>query len=462
MLKRQGIEHEVLNAKNHEREAAIIAQAGRPGAVTIATNMAGRGVDILLGGNAEGLARDELRRKGIDLTTVEPDVWDATLAEMRKIVRANRGRVIEKGGLHIVGTERHESRRIDNQLRGRAGRQGDPGSSRFFVSMQDDLMRRFGGQNVANLMERFGLEDDMPIEAGVVSKSIETAQSKVEGYNFDIRKHVLEYDDVVNQQREIIYAQRHRILTSPSLKENILSMVREELTDLVDQYTAAEYSEDWDLSALHNAVRAIMPLPATMNASSWEGKDPDDLIEMFYKLAEEYYDQKQESIGEEHFHMIERLVMLDVVDRLWVRHLTALDALRTGIGLRAFGQQDPLVAYKREALDMYEMLVVEIQREIAHRIFHIDIVPERTIRPKNLQATHQSLDSQTTATGAGEAAAREPVRVEKRPGRNDPCWCGSGKKYKQCHMRSDNNQLAPAESDTNGQPRKGSKQKQRS
>jgi preprotein translocase subunit SecA len=438
LLNRQGINHEVLNAKNHEREATIITQAGRPGAVTIATNMAGRGVDILLGGNPEGLARDNLRKQGVDLTTVEPEVWEAALAEAKALVKEDRQKVVAQGGLHVVGTERHEARRIDNQLRGRSGRQGDPGSSRFFVSMQDDLMRRFGGQNVANLMERFGLEDDMPIEAGVVSKSIETAQTKVEGHNFDIRKHVLEYDDVVNQQREIIYAQRRRILTSPSLKENILSMVHDELEGLVRQYTAAEYSEDWDVAALYNTVRAILPLPATMTSESWRMQTPEELIEMFHTLADEHYEEKEKQIGLETMRQIEKLVMLDTVDRLWVRHLTALDALRTGIGLRAYGQQDPLVAYKREALDMYQMLVQEIQETIVRMIYHLELPPQRRPRPRNLQARHASMDGQMATAGAGEAQSRTPVRAIKRPGRNDPCWCGSGKKYKHCHMRSDN------------------------
>ncbi|MEM7028907.1 MAG: SEC-C metal-binding domain-containing protein [Chloroflexota bacterium] len=439
MLNKRKIKHEVLNAKNHEREATIITQAGRPGSVTIATNMAGRGVDILLGGNPEGLARDQLRRQGIDLTEVEPGVWDEALAEATATVESDSKKVHELGGLHVIGTERHEARRIDNQLRGRAGRQGDPGSSRFFVSMQDDLMRRFGGQNVANLMERFGLEDDMPIEAGVVSRSIETAQTKVEGHNFDIRKHVLEYDDVVNQQREIIYAQRKRILTSPSLKENILSMVYDEIDGLVNQHTIEEYSEDWDVAGLYNAVRTIIPLPATMTSESWRLMEREELTETFHDLVDAHYQEREEHIGAEVLRQIEKLVMLETVDRLWVRHLTALDSLRVGIGLRAYGQQDPLVAYKREALDMYEMLVAEIQQTVTSRILRLEVAPQQREEPKNLQARHDSLASQTTATaGAGQEQSRTPIRVTKRPGRNDPCWCGSGKKYKSCHMRTDN------------------------
>lgn len=437
LLKRNGVPHQVLNAKNHEKEATIIAQAGRSGEVTIATNMAGRGVDILLGGNPEGIARDMLRRQEVDLATVEPAVWKHALATATANIAKDRAKVLELGGLHVVGTERHEARRIDNQLRGRAGRQGDPGSSRFFVSLQDDLMRRFGGQNVAQLMERLGVDDDMPIEAGVVSKSLETAQGKVEGYNFDIRKHVLEYDDVVNQQREIIYAQRNRILTSLSLKENIMSMVDDHLQGLVISHTAG-FEEDWDLAGLHREVRAIMPLPPTLTSTSWVGKKQDELIDLLQDLAEELYEVKEKELGEANMRQVERQVMLNTVDRLWVHHLTALDALRTGIGLRAFGQQDPLVAYKKEAHEMYDMLVQEIQREVVTKIYHnLDRVLEMlTYQPKAVEAQHTSMTPQVGSAGTN-GKNRTPVKAEKRPDRNDPCWCGSGKKYKNCHLHSD-------------------------
>ncbi|MFQ5578440.1 MAG: SEC-C metal-binding domain-containing protein, partial [Anaerolineae bacterium] len=458
LLDRHGISHQVLNAKHHEKEATIIAQAGQPGAVTIATNMAGRGVDILLGGNPEGLAREKLRRQEIDLTTLEPAAWQQALAEAEAAIEQDRQKVLGLGGLHIVGTERHEARRIDNQLRGRSGRQGDPGSSRFYVSLQDDLMRRFGGQNVARLMERLGVEDDMPIEAGLVSKSLETAQGKVEGYNFDIRKHVLEYDDVVNQQREVIYAQRSRILNSPNLKENILSMVDDQLQQLVMLYTAAEYEEDWDLAGLYNAARAVMPLPPTITSQSWAGKSQPELIECFQELAEEIYDAKEQQIGPENLRQIEKLVMLDSVDRLWVRHLTALDALRTGIGLRAYGQQDPLVAYKREAHEMYTMLVQEIQRDVVSKIYHVELLPERTHQPRNIQTIHSSA---TPQVGGANGKSKGPIRVEKRPGRNEPCWCGSGKKYKHCHERQDRQGVTSpqASAPTRRQPRRGKKRR---
>jgi len=362
------------------------------------------------------------------------------------------------GGLHVIGTERHESRRIDNQLRGRSGRQGDRGSSRFFVSLQDDLMRRFGGQNVANLMERFGVDDDIPIEAGVVSKSIETAQGKVEGHNFDVRKHVLEYDDVVNQQREVIYAQRNRILTSPSLKENIQSMVDNQLTQLVMEHTAADYEEDWDLVGLYNAIRAIIPLPPTMTSQSWGDHSSEELIEIFQEIAEEQYEVKEERMGTEALRQIEKVLMLDAVDRLWVRHLTALDSLRTGIGLRAFGQQDPLVAYKREAHEMYGMLVEEIQRDIVSKIYHVELAPQQAPRPKNIQATHASFSAREENQPTN-GKNRTPIKVEKRPGRNAPCWCGSGKKYKVCHMKSD--KMGGSAPSASKQPAKQGKKRRR-
>ncbi len=449
LLHRHGVDHQVLNAKQHEREALIIAQAGVPGAVTIATNMAGRGVDILLGGNPEGMARDQLRREEIDLTEIPslawndvldmlrrgqdptrkyPDRWAQVLAEKYALCEQNKRKVVDLGGLHVVGTERHEARRIDNQLRGRAGRQGDPGSSRFFLSLQDDLMRRFGGQRVASIMESLGVEDDVPIEAGLVSKSIESAQTRVEGYNFDIRKHLLEYDDVVNQQREVIYAQRRRILSNPNLRNTIFDMVTEELQRLVAAATSSEDPDEWDLVTLHNAVRAIMPLPATMTATRWHSMDPAEIEEELLELAGRLYDEKEKSLGSEVMRQLERVVMLRVVDTLWVRHLTDLDVLREGIGLRAFGQQDPLVSFKREAHDMYDQLRGAIQHDIVHAVYHAQVVTAP--QPRQVRALHPSSD------GDGDAA-RRPVRSDKHPGRNDPCWCGSGKKYKQCHMRQD-------------------------
>jgi preprotein translocase subunit SecA len=447
LLKRRGVPHEVLNAKHHEREALIITQAGVPGAVTIATNMAGRGVDILLGGNFEGMARDQLRKEEVDLTEIPsaawneavemlragedptdryPTRWAEVLAEKHAVCQQNRDRVVEMGGLHVVGTERHDARRIDNQLRGRAGRQGDPGSSRFYLSLKDDLIRRFGGQRVAGLMETLGVEDDIPIEAGLVSKSIESAQTRVEGYNFDIRKHLLEYDNVVNQQREVIYAQRRRILSSPNLRDSIMPLIIEELQNAVASATASEDPDEWDLGATHGTARAIVPLPATMTTARWERMEPDDIEEELLDLAERLYDEKERSIGPDAMRQLERAVMLRVVDNLWVRHLTDLDVLREGIGLRAFGQQDPLVAFKREAYEMYNQLLGSIQHDIVHAIYHAQLVAMPQPRP--MRAVHPS--------SSGDGGPR-PARSKRTIGRNDLCWCGSGKKYKHCHMRED-------------------------
>jgi len=440
LLERQGVKHEVLNAKNHEREASIITQAGRPGMVTIATNMAGRGVDILLGGNPEGLARDELRRKGEDLTQVEPQVWAETLAKWTERCVKDREKVLRLGGLHVVGTERHDARRIDNQLRGRSGRQGDPGSSRFYISLQDDLMRRFGGQSVSNLMERFGVEDDVPIEAGIVSKSIENSQTKVEGHNFDIRKHLLKYDDVINQQREVMYAERRRILGSASLKESIQTLIEDKISGLVSSFTVGNFPEEWDLAALHSEIRTIMPLPPTLTSAEWSKLSRDELEDQLLDMTDHNYEELENEVGSEQMRSLEKQLMLRVVDTLWVRHLTALDALREGIGLRAFGQQDPLVAFKKEAFEMFGQLRDAIKNDVVRTIFHIAVVkPKEAPRPKNIQAIHPSAAaaSRQVETPGATPQTPVPVRVNKTPGRNDLCWCGSGKKYKHCHQKLD-------------------------
>jgi preprotein translocase subunit SecA len=438
LLRRKGVPHNVLNAKQHEREAGIIAQAGRPGTVTIATNMAGRGVDILLGGNPDGTARERLRKEEIDLATLSEDdpVWLQALTEAKAEVERDRQRVIEAGGLHVLGTERHEARRIDNQLRGRAGRQGDPGSSRFFVALDDDLMRRFGGQSVANIMERFGLEEDVPIEHGMVSKAIENAQVRVEGYNFDIRKHVLQYDDVVNKQREIIYAQRRQILNEPSMRPTILGMIEDELRKLVDLITTDNESgramglerEEWDLDALAGEVNKVLPLPDRFDPEQWRPLNARELADELVAMAEKAYDERERSIGEADMRRLERLVMLRIVDNRWIRHLTDLDELREGIGLRAFAQQDPLVAYKREASEMYGELVESISHDIAYSIFHVQLMARPPAPPVRQMVTNRS-----------DGGSSQPVRASSKGqlGRNDPCWCGSGKKYKQCHMRDD-------------------------
>ncbi|MBC8263802.1 MAG: SEC-C domain-containing protein [Anaerolineales bacterium] len=426
MLRRKGIPHQVLNAKYHEREAVIITQAGRPDAVTIATNMAGRGVDIKLGGDPEGLAREDLRRQGMDLTTVSQQQWAEALAQAQAICKQGREKVLELGGLHILGTERHEARRIDNQLRGRSGRQGDPGSSRFYVSLEDELMRRFGGERVKGFMEWAGMEEDIPIEHDLITKTIGNAQTRVEGHNFDIRKHLLEYDDVVNKQREIIYQQRHQVLSEENLKPIIMDMIHEELARLVALHTAG-YTEDWDLEALQASLRTIMPLPASLTPSHWRKLTPQEIEEQMLDLAERLYEEKERQLGAEDMRHVERLVMLRTVDNLWIRHLTGLDNLREGIGLRAYGQQDPLMAFKKEAHEMYAELLGAIQRAIVGDIYRVSLVREPQPRPMREMRT--SVEAQR---------APQPVRTAGATvGRNDPCPCGSGKKYKHCCMRKE-------------------------
>ncbi len=458
LLEKRGIPHQVLNAKYHEKEAQIIAQAGRPGSVTIATNMAGRGVDILLGGNPEGLTRDQLRREGFDLTTIRtadwddalkilraggdpterfPERWAEVLAEKYALCKQDHVKVWQLGGLHVLGTEHHEARRIDNQLRGRAGRQGDPGSSRFYVSLEDELMRRFGGESVSGLMDKLGIDENMPIEHGMVTKAIANAQVKVEGYNFDIRKHVLEYDDVVNKQREVIYSQRRRILRE-NMRPTILSMVEDELERLVNSFAGARDPESWDLDGLYDAVRSLMPLPPDESPRKWSQMSASEMLNHLAEIAYRTYEAKEADLGDEGMRKLERAVMLKAVDERWVRHLTDLDALREGIGLRAFANIDPLVAYKKEAHEMYQALLADIEHDIVYTIYHVTLKqpPQRQVR--QVRAVHPSAGGD----GGGGAAQRRTRVGDRRMvppylGRNDPCWCGSGKKYKYCHMESD-------------------------
>ena len=459
MLKRRGIQHEVLNAKNHEREATIIAQAGRPGAVTIATNMAGRGVDILLGGNAEGLARDQLRKESIDLAEVPQHAWNECLdmlkrnqdpttvyntrwAEVLKQKWSDVDRDKEKvralGGLHVVGTERHEARRIDNQLRGRSGRLGDPGSSRFYLSLNDDLMRRFGGERISGLMSRMGVEDDVPIEAGLVSRAIENAQTKVEGHNFDIRKHVLLYDEVVNEQRNRIYDQRRRILTEASLKNSVETMIEEEIGALVDGFTASEHDDEWQLEELLAALRGVFPVPQDFSVEAWQGLDKNEISEFAVQMALDTYAAKETTLGEEVLRRAEKQIMLWAVDNRWVRHLTDLDRLREGIGLQAFAQVDPLVAYKREAFNMYSELMNDIRGDIVKSVFTVQVQQQQAQAPAPSPIAR---NIRTNRDGAGNGAKPQTVRKTGPDlSRNDPCWCGSGKKYKNCHMKSDQGQ----------------------
>ena len=347
-LTKRGITHEVLNAKQHEKEAYIVAQAGQPGAVTVATSMAGRGVDIILGGNPEGQDESEWQEK--------------------------HKKVVALGGLHVVGTERHEARRIDNQLRGRAGRQGDPGSSRFYVSLEDDVVRRFGGDRVKGFMEWAGMSEDTPIENKLVNRAIENSQVKVEGYYFDVRKHLVEYDDVVNKHRELIYGERRKLLEGADLKANILSMVRDELRDIVANCTAGEYGDGWDVNGLVGEVSTILPLPPALNAAALSQMRPKEIEGKLIAQAEAFYEQREKELGPENMRVVERLVMLRTIDGLWLEHLTAMENMRQGIGLQAVGQRDPLVAYKREGHSQFQNLLSAIRQGVAHTIYHVGLV----------------------------------------------------------------------------------------
>jgi len=395
LLKKKGIPHEILNAKQHEKEAYIVAQAGRPGAVTVATNMAGRGVDIILGGNpGDGEAKN----------------W-----------QKEHEKVVGLGGLHIIGTDRHEARRIDNQLRGRAGRQGDPGSSRFYVSLEDEIVRRFGGDRIKSFMEWAGMDEDTPIENALVNKSIEGAQVRVEGYNFDIRKHLVEYDDVANRHRELIYGERRKIISGADLKSNILSLVGDEIKNIVAAHTADEHGEGWDADGLLKKASAIFPIPPTFNAEVISRMKPKQIEEKLLELADILYDEKEKEIGPENMRAVERLVMLRIIDMLWVEHLTMMENMRQGIGLQAVGQRDPLVAYKREGHSLFQNLLATIQHDVVHSIYHVGITRRET--PPGPPAPVQ----------AGGNVNKHKMKVGgKKIGRNDPCPCGSGKKYKHC------------------------------
>jgi preprotein translocase subunit SecA len=443
----------VLNAKFHEREAEIVAQAGRSGAVTIATNMAGRGTDILLGGNPEMMAAEILHKKGTSVIDAAPEEYRVALEEAKRNCEEDREKVVAAGGLHIVGTERHEARRIDNQLRGRAGRQGDPGSSRFYLSLEDDLMRRFASDRVSSIMGRLGFDDDTALESGMVSRTIEGAQTRVEGYNFDTRKHVVEYDDVINRQRETIYHERERILRSDDLSPTILAMLGDEVHDLVAAATSSEFASEWNRDGLKVQLSAMVPtLTASDLAIIDEARDPAALEDALVGRGEEAYAGKQQEAGEQGLPVLERLVLLRVIDSLWVEHLTAVDDMRRGIGLRAYSQREPLNEFKIEAYRMFDELKSTIRHDVTHTIFRVSVVqppaqPVRRMQESRPDVTGDGVDGTlpggmsppgsaaavtSTAVGGGAVAPMSAQRSAKI-GRNDPCWCGSGKKYKKCH-----------------------------
>ena len=440
LLKRRGVKHEVLNAKYHDKEAEIIAQAGRLGAVTIATNMAGRGTDIVLGGNPTFLTKKEMKKLGYDESVINKvdaslegidregneelfaarEKYEELYKKYKEETKAEQEEVMKAGGLAIIGTERHESRRIDNQLRGRAGRQGDPGSSRFYISLEDDLMRLFGSERISSVVEKIGLEEDMPIEHKMLTKSIEGAQKKVEGRNFGIRKHVLQYDDVMNKQREIIYAERRRVLEGENLQEQIENMIHSLIEEGVMSYSQDGFDAERFVEYMYNL---FMPR-GSIEVSDIENLKTEQVIEKVFEIAMKIYNGKEERIGSDRMREVERVVLLQAVDSHWIDHIDAMDQLRQGIGLRAIGQQDPVIAYTDEGFNMLNEMNAHIKEDTIKYLFNITI--EEPVERK------QVIDVDHLSSNVDEDANSKTVRKEDTTGRNDDCPCGSGKKYKKC------------------------------
>ncbi len=403
LLKKKGIPHKVLNAKEHTKEGEIIARAGEPGAVTVATNMAGRGVDIVLGGSLDGQSEQE---------------W-----------QEQHNKIVGLGGLHIVGTERHEARRIDNQLRGRSGRQGDPGSSRFYVSLEDDIVRRFGGERIKGFMEWAGMDEDTPIENKLVNKAIADVQRRVEGYHFDMRKHLVEYDDVINKHRELIYDERRKILGGADLKANILTMVKEELQGMVAAHIADEHGVSWDIAGLIADVSTISPLPPTLNADALSEMKPKQMEDKLIEQAETLYEEREKELGAENMRVLERLVMLRTMDNLWIEHLTAMEHMRVEAGWQTLRQVRAVDAYKSEGYKQFQVLLATIQHDVVHTIYHVSLVKKEAAEPV------PSMMAQVAAGQGGGGSKQQQRTGGKKIGRNEPCPCGSGKKYKHCHGR---------------------------
>jgi preprotein translocase subunit SecA len=443
LLKKRGIRHEVLNAKYHEREAEIVAQAGRQSAVTIATNMAGRGTDILLGGNPDFLSKELLRKKGLDPATAPAEARQAALVEARRITEPEHEKVVGTGGLHIVGTERHESRRIDNQLRGRSGRQGDPGSSRFYLSLEDDLLRIFGSQRIQRIMDRLGMEEGEPIEHKLVTRAIATAQKRVENHNFEIRKHLLEYDDVMNKQREIVYGMRRQILDGASQADTIAEWIEDMVPATLDSFAGSDvHPEEWDLAGLNEALFHQFDIRVPASAYQ-EVTSRDGLNELVLDAVKSRYVERERELGDELMRALERHEMLIVIDTQWKDHLLSIDHLKEGIGLRGYGQRDPLTEYKKEAFDLFQDMAERVKAAVVERLFKVQVVREAPIAMPTMTARADTRESRGEMPSvAGEAPRPAPLAAAPRPaprtatgdkvGRNDPCPCGSGKKYKKC------------------------------
>ena len=438
LLTKKGVKHEVLNAKNHEKEAEIVAQAGRYKSVTIATNMAGRGTDIVLGGNPEHIAKTKLKDKvseeiaaqadGFD-DTDDPDVISARkiyknlLDKAKEDLKDENKKVIEAGGLAIIGTERHESRRIDNQLRGRAGRQGDPGTSRFYISLEDDLMRLFAGDKVKAIVDTLGLPEDEPLEHNMLTKSIETAQGRVEGRNFNIRKHVLQYDNVMNRQREVIYSERKKVLMGEDLRDYIFSMIEEIVDENMVVFTVDKYPENWDIEGYERFLSSLINSNVKLKIEDIESLTKEKLREITLNLIEKIYERKEEEFQPERFREIERVVLLKTVDSKWIDHIDAMDQLRQGISLRAMGNEDPVRAYTKEGFEMFEGLISSIKEDTVKILLRIQ--EKETIKRKSV--------AKVTGTNKDGAESKQQTVVKgEKVGRNDPCPCGSGKKYKKC------------------------------
>ena len=441
MLKKKGIKHEVLNAKNHEREAEIVAQAGKKGAVTIATNMAGRGTDIMLGGNAEYLAKARMRKEGMDealineatgfAETDNEDILNAREtyikynAEYKAAIKDEAEEVRQAGGLFILGTERHESRRIDNQLRGRAGRQGDPGESRFFISLEDDLMRKFGGEKVQSVMQTLGIEDDVPIENGFLTKTIESSQRKVEGRNFSIRKNVLDFDDVMSQQRMTIYSQRAKVLDGEDVSDYVKNMIKETIEENVKTYCSDEYPENWNFIGLREHFANMLTKEDDFNYTTDDLNNINrkDLIKLLQERADALYAEREALFGEENMREIERICLLKVVDTKWMDHIDAMEELKRGIYLRSYAQRDPVVEYRIEGFAMFDEMIASIREDTARLVLTVKVrLEEPPQREQVMKPDAENAGSHTTVKKSSS----------DRIGRNDPCPCGSGKKYKKC------------------------------
>ena len=447
-LLKEKVEHNVLNAKYHEREAEIVAQAGRKGSVTIATNMAGRGTDILLGGNPDFMAREFLKQDEIDPDEATDEQWRVAYAKAKRIVEDEHKEVVDLGGLHIIGTERHESRRIDNQLRGRSGRQGDPGSSRFFLSLEDDLMRIFAGDKVKALMQRLGMEKGVAIESKMVSKRIAAAQKSVEGRNFEARKHLLEYDDVMNKQRETIYGLRRQLMEEPDQRDYLMGdppsagVAYDLLSDLTRQYLNPDVSQDdWDIDNYKIQIKTIYDFDSDREGLDIPNMNSQEVVDAIWERLKVNYETKEQQIGPEAMRTYERIIMLNIIDAQWKDHLLSLDHLKQGIGLVGYGQKDPLVEYKKQSFDLFQEMLDRIDTTTIRSLFNLQVVSEQA--PESLQQRRMARRPgalRFTGPNQGAAPAGEEdgkvktvVRDQPKVGRNEPCPCGSGKKYKKCH-----------------------------